>query len=129
MATFNKVILIGNLTRDPELQYTKSGMAMAKFSLAVNYTTGKGDNKKSEADFFDIETWDKLAELASEYLSKGSPVLIEGRLKQDRWEDEHGNQRSRVKVVAQGLQFLPKSDGGKGKAEDQGNKCNDGAPF
>lgn len=106
MANYNKVILLGNLTRDVELKYTNSAMAIANFSLAINRKTGKGDDKKEEVDFFDIEAWDKLAELASEYLSKGNPVLIEGRLKQDRWEDEHGNKRNRVKIVASGIQFL-----------------------
>ena len=130
MATFNKVILIGNLTKDPELKYTSSGMATAKFSLAINHKTGKCDNKKEEVDFFDIETWDKLAELASEYLSKGSAVLIEGRLKQDRWQDDNGNQRSRVKIVAQALQFMPKGDGSKGKDSNQDNQDSNGvAPF
>jgi len=128
MATFNKVILVGNLTKDPELTYTKAGIAVAKFSLAVNHKTGKGDDRKDEVDFFDVETWDKIAEIASEYLSKGSPVLIEGRLKQDRWEDESGKSRSRVKIVAQVLQFLPKGDGGKGD-DGKNRDSGDVAPF
>lgn len=138
MATFNKVILLGNLTKDPELRYTSGGTAVANFSMAINRKFSKDGEKKEEVDFFDIEVWDKLAELASEYLSKGSPVLIEGRLKQDRWEDEGGKSRSRVKVVAQGLQFLPKGDGGgksdgvkgKGKDSDHDLPDSDGlAPF
>ena len=125
MPTFNKVILIGNLTRDPELKYTSGGIAIAKFSLAVNYKTGKGDTKKEEVDFFDVEVWENLAEIVSKYLSKGSPVLIDGRLKQDRWTDESGKSKSRIKVVAQGLQFLGKGDGGKGD-ENKGNDSDHG---
>ncbi len=114
MATFNKVILAGNLTKDPELRYTSGGTAVANFSMAINRKFSKDGEKKEDVDFFDIEAWDKLAELASEYLSKGSPVLIEGRLKQDRWEDEHGNKKSRVKIVMQNMQFLgtKKNDAG-----------------
>ncbi len=112
MAIFNKVILLGNLTKDPELSYTSSDMAIANFSLAINRKFSKNGEKKEEVDFFDIEIRDKLAELASEYLSKGNPVFIEGRLKQGRWKDGSEKSRSRVKVVAQGLQFLPKGDGG-----------------
>ncbi len=131
MATFNKIILVGNLTKDPELHYTSGGTAIANFSLAINRKFSKNGEKKEEVDFFDVEAWDKLAELASEYLSKGNPVLIEGRLKQDRWEDEGGKSRSRVKVVAQGLQFLPKSDGsGKGAGgKDKDIDSNGLAPF
>ena len=108
MASFNKVILMGNLTKDPELRYTSSGLAVATFSLAINRKTAREGEKKEEVDFFDIEAWDKQAELCSEYLSKGRSVLIEGRLKQDRWEDETGGKRSRVKIVATTIQFLPK---------------------
>jgi single-strand DNA-binding protein len=136
MASFNKVILMGNLTKDPELRYTSSGLAVANFSLAINRKTTKEGEKKEEVDFFDIETWDKQAELCSEYLSKGRSVLIEGRLKQDRWEDETGSKRSRVKIVATAIQFLPKRSeedaegGGKGDFSD-GNisEGKDIAPF
>jgi len=116
MASYNKVILIGNLTKDPDLRYTTAGMSVVNFSLAINRKYTSDGEKKEEVDFFDIEAWDKLAELISEYLKKGSPVLIDGRLKQDRWED-NGKQRSRVKVVAQGIQFLP---GGKEKEKSEG---------
>ena len=109
MAAFNRVILMGNLTRDPELRYTPSGLAVAHFGLAVNRKfTSKEGEKKEEVNFFDIEAWDKQAELSSEYLNKGSGVFLEGRLKQDRWEDESGNKRSRIKIVAMTIQFLPK---------------------
>ena len=134
MATFNKGIWVGNLTATPELKYTSGGIAVTKFSLAVNYRTGKGDAKKDGVDFFDVEAFDKVAELISQYLKKGSPVLIEGRLKQDRWEDEHGNKRSRVKIVATAVQFLcgKKDDDGSGSDDDGQHKDSsygDAAPF
>ncbi len=136
MAYFNKVILMGNLTKDPELRYTSSGLAVANFSLAINRKIAKEGEKKEEVDFFDIEAWDKQAELCSEYLSKGSGVLIEGRLKQDRWEDETGSKRSRIKVVATTIQFLPKRTGevseGGGKGDLSDGNISDGkdiAPF
>jgi len=134
MPTFNRVILVGNLTKDPELRYTSGGTAIANFSLAVNYKTGKGDTKKDEVDFFDIETWEKTAELASQYLKKGSSVLIEGRLKQDRWEDESGKKRSRIKIVASEVQFLDsKKDSGANSQPEDNEKYSGGnsdmAPF
>lgn len=110
MIGLNRVFLMGNLTRDPELRYTPSGTAVANFGIAVNrrYTTKEGD-RKEEVDFFDVEVWNKQAEYCNEYLVKGSGVLIEGRLKQDRWEDESGNKRSKLKVVSLSVQFLPRS--------------------
>jgi single-strand DNA-binding protein len=131
MANFNRVILVGNLTKDPELAYTPQGTAVSKFSLAVNRRYTAGGEKKKEVNYFDIEAWDELAELASEWLSKGSPVLIEGRLKQDRWEDDSGKSRSRIKIVATAIQFLPKSDGGGGKGKGgEGQAVDDlNAPF
>lgn len=109
MVAFNKVILMGNLTRDPELRYTPNGSAVVHFGLAVNrkYVSKEGE-KKDEVDFFDVEAWDKQAELCSEYLSKGSGIFLEGRLKQDRWEDESGSKRSKIKIIAMSIQFLPK---------------------
>ncbi len=109
MMGLNRVFLIGNLTRDPELRYTPSGTAVAGFGVAVNrkYTTKEGD-RKEEVDFFEVEVWDRQAENCNEYLSKGRGVLVEGRLRQDRWEDESGNKRSKLKVVASSVQFLPR---------------------
>lgn len=106
MASFNKVILMGNLTRDPETKYTQGGQAVCNFGLAINRKSGE----KEDVDFFDIEVWDKQAENCSTYLHKGNGVLIEGRLKQDRWEDESGNKRSKIKIVASVVQFLPKAE-------------------
>ncbi|MGA1868740.1 MAG: single-stranded DNA-binding protein [bacterium] len=107
MASLNHIFLIGNLTRDPELRYTPSGTPVGGFGLAVNrkYNTKSGE-KKEEVDFFEIEVWDKQAEVCSEYLSKGKSVLVQGRLKQDRWEDESGNKKSKLKIVASNVQFI-----------------------
>ena len=123
MASYNKVILMGNLTKDPELKYTSSGIAIVNFSLAVNKKTGKGDDKKEIVSFFDVEAWDKKAEICSEYLTKGSPVLVVGELKQERWEGEDGKPHSRIKIIVNNFQFLPKSDGsGKGNSGSDGSK-------
>ena len=109
MIGLNKVFLMGNLTRDPELRYTPNGTAVAGFGVAVNrrYTTKEGE-RREDVDYFEVEVWDKQAENCNEYLSKGRGILVEGRLKQDRWEDESGNKRSKLKIVASSVQFLPR---------------------
>ncbi len=108
MVSVNNVILAGNLTRDPEVRYTPSGSAVANFGLAVNrtYRSREGE-KKEDVSFFDVETWGRQAETCGEYLKKGSPVLVEGRLKQDSWENREGQKRSKVKIRAMRVQFLP----------------------
>ena len=105
MASFNRVVLVGNLTRDVELRYTPQGTAVTDVGLAVNERVKRNDQWVDEANFFDVTLWGRLAEIAAEYLSKGSSVLIEGRLKQETWEQE-GKKRSKVKVVAEKLQML-----------------------
>ncbi len=117
MASLNKVFLIGNLTRDPELRYTPSGTAVADLAMAVNrrYTTASGE-KKEETCFVDITLWARRAEVASQYLKKGSPLFIEGRLHLDKWETD-GQKRSKLKVVAQNFQFIGASGSGKEKEE------------
>jgi len=107
MASLNKVFLVGNLTRDPERSYTPKGMALTKFGMAVNhvYTTESGE-KREEANFFDIVVWGKQAEAAAQYLSKGRPVLIEGRLKYESWQNDKGEKRNKISVVAERVQFL-----------------------
>ena len=107
MASFNKVILIGNLTHDPELRYIPSGQAVTNFSIAVNraYTLQDG-TKKEETSFVRIVVWGKQAENCSEYLSKGRPVLVEGRLQSRSWEAQDGTKRNTIEVVAQRVQFL-----------------------
>src|SRR5215218_8640207 len=99
MASFNRVILVGNLTRDPELRYIPSGTAVSDIGLAVNDRIKRGDQWVDEATFVDVTLWGRTAEIANEYLSKGAPVLIEGRLKLERWEKD-GQKQSRLKVTA-----------------------------
>ncbi|MEK7310042.1 MAG: single-stranded DNA-binding protein [Planctomycetota bacterium] len=114
MASFNKVILMGNLTRDPELSYTPQGAAVCKLGLAVNnsYLTASGERKEDPL-FIDIVVWKKQAENCATFLKKGSSALIEGRLQIDKWEKD-GQKHSKAKVVASRVQFVgakPKGDG------------------
>jgi single-strand DNA-binding protein len=116
MASFNKVILLGNLTRDPELKYTPKGTAVAAIGLAVNrvYSNDQGE-KQEETTFVDVELWGRTAEIANEYLKKGRPVLIEGRLRLDSWDDKQtGQKRSKLKVVGESMQLLGSREGGEG---------------
>jgi single-strand DNA-binding protein len=124
MASFNRVILLGNITRDIEVKYLQSGMAVTEIGLAVN------DRRKNQAGewvdevtFVDITLWGRTAEVAGEYLSKGSPVLIEGRLKLDQWEKD-GQKHSKLKVTGDRLQMLPKSGGGGGGGGGRGQNQN-----
>jgi single-strand DNA-binding protein len=115
MGNFNKVLLMGNLTRDIELKYTASNQAVANFGLAVNrrYKTGEGENRE-ETTFVDLEAWGRTAEVMKQYLTKGRPVFIEGRLKLDQWEDQQGQKRSRMRVVVENFQFVDSRGGGGG---------------
>lgn len=109
MANLNRVFLIGNLTRDPELRYTPSGAAVAVFGLATNHRwrDKSSGEMREEATFVDVEVWGKQAEIAGQYLAKGRPVFIEGRLRLDQWDDKGtGQKRSRLKVVGERFQFL-----------------------
>jgi len=124
MASFNKVILLGNLTRDPEVRYTPKGTAVTELGMAVNrvYTAENGE-KREETTFVDVTLWGRTAEIAGEYLKKGRPVLIEGRLQLDTWDDKQsGQKRSKLKVVADGLQLLGSrpGGGGGGGGDDEG---------
>ena len=124
MASYNKVILMGNLTRDPELQYLPSGTAVAKFGLAVNrvYTDRQSGERKEDACFVDITAWARQAEVCNEYLQKGSPVFLEGRLNFNSWETDDGQRRSKLDVVADRVQFIggrQDGDGGGGGGYDQ----------
>ena len=123
MGNFNKVILMGNLTRDPELRYTPKGQAVAKFGVAINrtYKTEAGETKE-EATFVDVEAWAKQAELLGQYFKKGSPIFLEGRLKLDQWDDKTTGQKvSKLRVVLERLEFV----GGPRNAEGGGG----GAPL
>jgi single-strand DNA-binding protein len=105
VASFNRVILVGNLTRDPELKYIPSGTAVAEVGLAVNERVKKNDVYVDETTFVDVTLWGRTAEIANEYLKKGAPVLIEGRLKLDTWEKD-GQKRSKLRVVGEKMQML-----------------------
>lgn len=118
MANFNKVILAGNLTRDPELRYTPKGMAICKFGLAINRNwTNEAGEKKEEATFVDIDAFGKQAEVIAQYVKKGQQFLVEGRLRLDQWDDKQtGQKRSRLGVVLEGFSFLGSSNRGEGGA-------------
>ena len=138
MASLNKVFLIGNLTKQPELRYTPSGTAVADLRLAVNrnYTT-QGGEKREEVCFLTVVVWGKQAESCGEYLDKGSPILVEGRLQTREWEAKDGGKRTVIEVVAERVQFM-----GRGRtaapatvpaaesfAEEGGGSSNDNVPF
>jgi len=114
MANFNKVILMGNLTRDPELRYTPKGTAIAKLGLAINrYWTTETGEKKEEVTFVDVDVFGRTAENCGQFLRKGRPVLVEGRLRYEQWDDKQtGQKRSRLGVVAETVQFLGSPAGG-----------------
>jgi len=108
MASFNKVILVGNLTRDPELRYTPKGTAIAKIGVAVNRVwTNEAGEKKEEVTFVDVDVFGRTAENVGQYMRKGRPILIEGRLRLDQWDDKQtGQKKSKLGVVAETVQFL-----------------------
>ncbi|MBE86771.1 MAG: single-stranded DNA-binding protein [Verrucomicrobiales bacterium] len=108
MASFNKVILMGNLTRDPELRYTPKGTAVAKLGLAVNRTWRNADGQQQdETTFVDVDAFGKQAETLGQYMQKGRPILVEGRLKLDQWEDKNtGQNRSKLGVILEKFSFV-----------------------
>jgi single-strand DNA-binding protein len=149
MASFNKVILLGNLTRDPEVRYTPKGSAVCDLGLAVNrsYTLDSGE-KREEVTYVDVVLWARLAEIAGEYLKKGRPVFIEGRLQLDTWDDKQtGQKRNKLRVIGETMQLLggrPPGAGGSGegggesrpakttpppKAAEKGEPDDDEIPF
>jgi len=131
-ASFNKVLLMGNLTRDPELRYIPSGQPVTSFSIAVNRNfTGQTGEKKEEVSFIRIVVWGKLAEICNEYLKKGRPVFVEGRLQSRSWEAQDGSKRSTTEVVAQNVQFLGTAGGGKSRGEGSQDSFSDdpSSPF
>ena len=116
MPNFNKVFLMGNMTRDPELRYTPSGTAVCEFSIAVNRNWKSGDGEmREETCFVDCTMWGRRGEVVAEYFSKGKPIFIEGRLQLDQWESREGEKRSKLKVVAESFEFLA----GRGEGGDQ----------
>src|ERR1700735_5287273 len=116
MANLNRVLLIGNLTRDPELRYTPKGTAVTEIGLAVNRIfSGEDGEKKEETTFVDVTLWARQAEIAGQYLKKGRPVFIEGRLQLDSWDDKQtGQKRSKLRVVAENIQLLGSRQEGEG---------------
>lgn len=123
MANYNKVILIGNLTRDPEVRYTPKGTAVGSISMAINRRFGSaGEESREETTFVDVTLWGKTAEVAEKYLSKGRPLFVEGRLQLDTWDDKQtGQKRSKLKVVGENIEFLDsRRDGGRAEASGGG---------
>lgn len=134
MASFNKVVLVGNLTRDPQLRYTPKGTAVAEIGMAISrvWFDQATNQKKEETTFVDVTLWGRQAEVAGEYLVKGRPVLIEGRLHLDTWDDkESGQKRSKLKVVCEQMQLLGSREGGAGGGgggSGGGQRSSGGAP-
>jgi len=122
LVSFNRVILAGNLTRDPELRFTQSGVPVCGFGLAVNRVYSKNE----EVDFFDVSAWRDLGERVANYVKKGDPVLVEGRLQYRTWEAQDGTKRSKVDVVADNVQFLGRGGGDSGG--ERGGRTADDVP-
>src|SRR5205809_6381372 len=129
MASFNRVILLGNLTRDVEVRYLQSGTAVADIGMAVN-DRRKGQNGEwiEETTFVDVTLWGRTAEVAGEYLGKGSPILIEGRLKYDTWEKD-GQKRSKLSVVCERMQMVGSKGGGGGGGRGQNQNIDEGGDY
>ena len=127
MPNLNKVMLMGNLTRDPELRYTPSNTAVVNLGLAINrrWRNQQGEQQE-ETSFIDCEAWGRTAEVINQYLKKGRPIFIEGRLKLDQWQDKDGGNRSKLKVVVENFQFVD-SRGGGGEGGGEGGKFNRGS--
>jgi len=121
----NRVILIGRLTRDPELRYTPSGTAVASFSIANNRTYAVAGEKKEQVSYFDCIAWSKLGEIITEYCKKGQRIAVEGRLQQRRWEDQENNKKSKIELVIENFQFLTGKGAGDENSQSQGNTSND----
>jgi single-strand DNA-binding protein len=123
MASFNRVLILGNLTRDPEIRYTPKGSAVCDLGIAVNrqYTLENGE-KREEVTYVDVVLWARLAEIAAEYLKKGRPVFIEGRLQLDTWDDKQsGQKRSKLRVIGENMQMLGSPRGGGGGGAESGD--------
>ena len=123
MPNLNKVMLMGNLTRDPEIKYTPKGTAIANFGIAINRVfTPEGGEKREEVTFIDLEAWGRTAEVIGEYFKKGKPIFIEGRLKLDSWDDKTtGKKMSKLRVVVESFEFLGSREGGGSGGEGGGD--------
>lgn len=137
MANLNKVMIIGNLTADPEVRTTPRGNSVAELRLAVNrVSSGPNDGeRREETTYLDVTCWGRTAEIAGQYLAKGRPVFIEGRLQQDTWEDKQtGQKRSKIRIVAENMQLLGSRDGGGqsqggGSYQQRSNNYNNGGGY
>ncbi len=119
MNNLNSVLVEGNLTRDPELAYTPQGTAHTKFGVACHRYYRKDDEYQDETSFFEVTVWGRQAEVCSEYLQKGRSVRVVGRLRQDRWQDQDGNPRSRVTITAEHVEFGKRKDEAEGDSGDE----------
>lgn len=120
MPNLNRVMLMGNLTRDPELRYTPSNTAVAQIGLAINHKwKDQSGEAKEEVTFIDCEAWGRTAEVLNQYVRKGNPLYVEGRLKLDMWTDKEGNKRSKLKVVVESMQFIHGKDQGGAPQQQQ----------
>ena len=127
MASLNKVLLMGNLTRDPEVRHTPKGTAVGDLAMAINMTYKAQDGtEKEEVCYVDVVVWGRQAETCRDYLTKGAPVFVEGRLQLDQWEGPEGEKKSRMRVRADRVQFLSRSGGGSGGGGARGPRS-DGA--
>lgn len=121
MAELNKVLLIGRLTKDPDLRYTPGGLAVAEFRLAVNHTYRTKEEKREETCFVDVSVFGRSGEVVKQYLQKGREVFVEGRLQFDAWEGPNGEKRSKHRVIADRFQFLGSGSGAGGSKQDSGS--------
>ncbi len=118
MPSLNRVLLMGNLTRDPDLRYTPSGKAVCKFGLAINrFFTGSDGQKQKKATFVDVTFWERRGEVIAEYFRKGSPIFVEGRLEMDEWENEKKEKRTKLYVVGDAFEFLERGPKAAGAGE------------
>lgn len=122
MVSFNRVVLAGHLTRDPELRFTNNGIPVCGFGLAVNERRGKGAEATERANFFDVTAWRELGENIANYKKKGDPILIEGKLQYSTWDAQDGSKRSKVEVVADNVQFLSRASDTEGGAPVGGDQ-------
>ena len=128
MVSFNRVILAGNLTRDPELRFTNNGIPVCEFGLAVNERRGKGADATEKVNFFDVTAWRDLGETIANYKKKGDPILVEGRLQFRQWDAQDGSKRSKVDITADNVQFLGgRSEGGDGASNGGGQRSRSAA--
>ncbi|GHB99132.1 single-stranded DNA-binding protein [Cerasicoccus arenae] len=129
MASFNKVIIMGNLVAAPEMRVTPGGMSICKFTLAVNrqFTTKEGEQRE-EVAFIDVDSFGRSAEVISKYLSKGSPILVEGRLRLDKWETPQGEKRSKLMVVCETFKFVGGRESGSGESDNSDESYERSAP-